>query len=402
MKKYKYVAININRKKFSGIFLAESEEHLRKQLSDQQLFLLSCKVVSDKSPNPFFSLTGKISIKELTSFCRQLSIMLNSSIEIVNCLEVLKNQPYTQYFKKILSMLYEDVKAGKLMSEAMEKHKKIFPDFFRNMVYVGEMSSSLEKILNNVADYYETEQKTRGKVKSAMVYPITLMIMMVGILAIMLVFVVPTFRNSLSQLNIEMPPLTQAIFVASDFFIENWKMIFLIMVGIWLVFKMYKKTKRGRYFTDMLKIKMPLFKKYQIASVTSKFSRGFGLLLASGMNMVECMEVIKKVLGNKFVEKKFEKAIEDVKKGVKLTTALEKMEIFPVMLIQMVSIGEKTASLEDVLIRSCDYFDEQLQITLNSLTSLLQPALMLVMGVLIGIIFVAVYSPLISIMENLA
>jgi len=328
--------------------------------------------------------------------------MLNSSIEIINCLEILRNQPFSQYFKKVLSMVYEDVKAGKLLSEAMEKHKKIFPDFFRNMVYVGEMSSSLEKILNNVADYYETEQKTRGKVKSAMVYPITLMVMMVGILAIMLVFVVPTFRSSLSQLDIEMPALTQAIFVASDFFTTNWKTIFLALVGLWLIFKIFKKTPRGRFLIDTIKIKMPLFKKYQIASVTSKFSRGFGLLLASGMNMVECMEVIKKVLGNRYVEKKFEKATEDVKKGVKLTTALEQMEIFPVMLIQMVSIGEKTASLEDVLNRSCDYFDEQLQITLNSLTSLMQPALMLIMGVLIGIIFIAVYSPLISIMENLA
>lgn len=402
MKKYKYTAININRKKFNGIFLADSEEHLRKQLSEQQLFLVSCKIVSDKSPNPFFSLTGKISIKELTSFCRQLSIMLNSSIEIVNCLEVLKNQSYSGYFKQVLKMIYEDVKAGKLLSEAMEKHKKIFPDFFRNMVYVGEMSSSLEKILNNVADYYETEQKTRGKVKSAMVYPITLMVMMVGILAIMLVFVVPTFRNSLSQLDIEMPALTLAIFNASDFFLENWKTIFLALIGVWLAIKLFKRTKSGRYFFDTLKIKMPFIKKYQIASVTSKFSRGFSLLLASGMNMVDCMEVIKKVLGNKFVEKKFEKAIEDVKKGVKLTKALETMEIFPVMLIQMVSVGEKTASLEDVLLRSCDYFDEQLQIALNSLTSLLQPALMLFMGVLIGVIFIAVYSPLISIMENLA
>lgn len=402
MKKYKYTAMNIERKKFSGIMLAESEQHLQQQLSDLQLFLVSCKVVADKTPNAFLTLTGKINTKEITSFCRQLAIMINSSIELIKCLEILKEQSFSSYFKKILAMIYEDVKAGKLLSQAMEKHKKIFPEFLRNMLYVGEMSSSLDKVLVNIADYYENEQKTKRKVKSALIYPITLVVMMVGIIAIMMVFVIPTFRESLAQMEVEMPALTLAIFNLSDWFLANWKTLILAIVAVWLVLKLVKKTKGGRYFFDMLKIKMPIIKKYQQSSVTSKFARGFGLLLSSGMKMVDSMEILQKVLGNKYVEKKFESAIEDVRKGVPLTKALEKMDVFPIMLIQMVAIGEKTASVDDVLLKSCDYFDQQREASLNSVTSMIQPLLMLVLGVVIGVMFIAVYSPLISIMDTLA
>lgn len=401
MKKFKYVAINIDRQKFSGIYFADNEEHLRELLSEQQLFLISCKAIKDKSPNPFFSLTGKISIKELTAFCRQLSIMISSSIELINAIEVLKGQPFTKYFKQVLEMVYEDMKSGKMLSEAMEKHKKVFPEFFRSMVYVGEMSSSLDKVLLNVASYYETESRTRAKLKSAMVYPITLMVMMVGILAIMMIFVVPTFKASLSELEIDMPLITMAIFNASDYVVENWKMIFLILIGVIVLFKLWAKSKSGRKVVDAVKMQLPLLRRYEVAKVTAKFSRGFGLLIASGMTIVDSMEVIERVLDNKFVQKKFRQAIEDVRKGESLKDALGAMKVFPIMLIQMISVGERTASMSEVLLRSCDYFDEEVQNALNGMMAMVQPILMLVMGVLIGIIFIGVYSPMISIMENI-
>ncbi|MGN1227357.1 MAG: type II secretion system F family protein, partial [Christensenellales bacterium] len=234
-----------------------------------------------------------------------------------------------------------------------------------------------------------------------MVYPITLMVMMVGILAIMMIFVVPTFRESLSQLDVEMPAITMTIFNISDFVVENWKLIFLAVVFVIFVIKLYSKTKSGRLVLDTIFMKIPLFKRYQVAKVTSKFSRGFGLLIASGMNIIDSMEVIERVLGNKFVEKRFRDAIEKVRKGVSLTDALSQMNVFPTMLIQMIAVGEKTASMSEVLLRSCDYFDNELEVSLNSITSLIQPALMLVMGVLIGVIFIAVYSPMIAVMEGI-
>ena len=402
MKKFKYTAFNLDRKKFTGVYFANNEEDLRAKLADQGLFLISCRAVADKSPNAFFSLTGKVKMKEITHFCRQLSIMINSSIELIGCLEILKEQSYSKFFKQVLEMVYEDVKSGQLLSQAMEKHKKIFPNFFRNMIYVGEMSSSLDKVLQNIADYYENESRTKSKVKSAMVYPIMLLVMTIGILALMMLMVVPTFKTSLGDMDIAMPAITMAIFNLSDFIIQNWMMIFLIAFGVIALTILFAKTKNGRYFFDMLGMKIGFIKRYKTAKVTSIFSRAFGMLLASGMHIVEAMEVVQKILGNKYVEKKFAVATEEVRKGVGLTKALEDMNIFPPMLIQMVAVGEKTASLDETLLRTCAYFDEELQNSLNAVTSLLQPILMLFMGVSIGIIFIAVYSPMLSIMQGIA
>ena len=402
MKKFKYTAFNLDRKKFTGVYFANNEEDLRAKLADQGLFLISCRAVADKSPNAFFSLTGKVKMKEITHFCRQLSIMINSSIELIGCLEILKEQSYSKFFKQVLEMVYEDVKSGQLLSQAMEKHKKIFPNFFRNMIYVGEMSSSLDKVLQNIADYYENESRTKSKVKSAMVYPIMLLVMTIGILALMMLMVVPTFKTSLGDMDIAMPAITMAIFNLSDFIMQNWMMIFLIAFGVIALTILFAKTKNGRYFFDMLGMKIGFIKRYKTAKVTSIFSRAFGMLLASGMHIVEAMEVVQKILGNKYVEKKFAAATEEVRKGVGLTKALEDMNIFPPMLIQMVAVGEKTASLDETLLRTCAYFDEELQNSLNAVTSMIQPILMLFMGVSIGIIFIAVYSPMLSIMQGIA
>ena len=402
MKKYKYRAFNLERKKFSGVYFANNEDDLRAKLADQGLFLISYRAVADKSPNAFFSLTGKVKMKEITHFCRQLSIMINSSIELIGCLEILKEQSFSKFFKQVLEMVYEDVKSGKLLSQAMEKHKKIFPNFFRNMIYVGEMSSSLEKVLQNIADYYENESRTKSKVKSAMVYPIMLLVMTLGILVLMMLVVVPTFKTSLGEMEIEMPGITMAIFNLSDFIMQNWMMIFLVFAGVVLLFILLGKTNNGRFFFDMLGMKIGVIKRYKTAKVTAIFSRAFGMLLSSGMHIVDAMEVVQKILGNKYVEKKFAAATEEVRKGVSLTNALENMNIFPPMLIQMIAVGERTASLDETLLRTCGYFDDELQNSLNALTSMIQPILMLFMGVSIGIIFIAVYSPMLSIMQGIA
>lgn len=401
MKKFKYTAYNLDRKKFTGYYFANDEEHLRLLLSQQQLFLLSYKVVSDKTPNAFFSVSGKIKMKEITHFCRQLAIMINASIELINCLESLKNQSYTKHFKQILEMIYEDVKSGKLLSSAMEKHKKVFPNFFRNMVYVGEMSSSLEKVLENIADYYENESRTKSKIKSAMIYPIVLAVMTLGILVLMMLVVVPTFKQSLGEMDVDMPALTTIIFNISDFVAQNWMYLFLGLVAVIVLLKLFAKTKAGRLMFDTISVKFPLTKRYQQAKATAVFARAFGMLLSSGMHIVEAMEVVQRILGNKYVEKKFEIATEQVRNGESLTKALENMHIFPPMLIQMITVGEKTASLDESLLRTCQYFEDELTNALSALTSLLQPVLMIIMGLSIGVIFLAVYSPMLSIMQKL-
>lgn len=401
MKKYKYTAVNVNRKKFKGTFLANDEEHLRSLLHEQKLFLVSSRAVKDKSPNLFFSLSGKVKMTEVSSFCRQFSIMLNSGISIINSLEILKGQSYTSYFKKILSIVYEDILTGVILSTALKKHPKVFPDFFSSMVYVGEMSGLLDTVLTNLADYYETDSQMKKQAKSAMVYPIVLLVMVIGILTLMLVFVVPTFRDSLSKIEIEMPKITMFVFNLSDFFVQNWIIVFLSIFVFVVFLKMVTKTKKGKYFFDTLKINMPIVKKAQISLITARFARGFGLLLSSGMDIVDAMDIMTKVIGNKNVEKRFKMAVDDVKRGMSLTMALKCYKLFPELLIQMIAVGERTGELDSVLLRSCDFFDAEVMRSYKLLTTFLQPIMLAIMGGTIGFIFIAIYSPMLAIMQNI-
>ncbi len=401
MKKFKYTAINADKKKFTGTFMAADEESLREQLILQKLYLVKAKAVSVKPPNSFFSVSGKVKVGELTTFCRQFSIMVSSGILAIDCLSVLKTQSYSGYFKKVLEEMHEDVKAGKLISEAMEKHKNAFPEFFRSMTYVGEMSGTLDKVLVSLADYYESDSKLKAKTKSAMVYPIMLLVMLVAVVMLMMVFVIPTFRESLASLDVEMPALTMTIFNFSEYLIANWMQIFLYVFVIFFLLFMFGKTKKGRYVYDTIKLKIPIIKNIQVNKASSKFARAFGLLIGSGMDIVEAMSIVSIVLGNKNIEKRFKVSAEAVTQGKTLTSALNEEKIFPDMLIQMISIGEKTDSIDEVLLKSCAFFDDLVERSLSRLTTILQPIMLLIMGLSVGVIFYAIYSPMLSIMTGL-
>lgn len=401
MQKFKYTAINFDKMKFTGTFFAENESALREELAKQRLYLVKAKVVSEASPSAFLTATGTISIKELTMFCRQFAIMINAGVSIIDCLEVLKDQSYTAFFKRILARVYEDVKSGLLLSEAMAKHKRVFPEYFRSMTYVGEIGGVLDKVMISVADYYETDHKIRSKVKSALAYPLTLLCLTVVVLAVLTMFVIPTFRESLAVLDVEMPKITLVMFGISEFFIKWWKEILLVVFVIAAAFVLVGKTKWGQYFYDTMKVKIPFLAKIQVATVTSRFARGFGLLVESGMDIVDALEVMADLMGNKNIERRFRMAVEDVKQGVRLALALDKYKIFPQLLIQMIAVGENTGAMDEVLLRSCGHFDDEVQNALNGATSMIQPVILVIMGGAIGTVFISIYAPILSIMQTL-
>lgn len=401
MQKFKYKAVNIKKKTFKGVYLAENEIELRNALSKQGLYLISCSIVSNKTPNAFFSVTGKVKTSEITHFCRQYSIMINAGISIVDCLQSLKEQSYSNLFKKVINLIYEDVLSGSLLSEAMKKHKKVFPEFFSSMVYVGEMSGSLDVVLTNLANYYETDSKMRTKAKSAMIYPITLILLLVAVIGVMMFLVIPIFQKNLTKMGVEMPMITQIIFNISNFFVDNFQFIFLVLVLIYVIYYVIGKTEKGKYLYDTIKIKLPLIGKVQTNLITARFARGFGILINGGIGLVESMEIIANVLGNKNVEKRFRMAIEDVRRGMSLTLALDSYNLFPQLLIQMVAVGEKSATIDEVLLKCCSYFDSQVESAYSALTAVLQPIMLLIMGVVIGVVFIGIYSPMISIMKTI-
>ena len=402
MRRYKYTAVNLEKQKIKGTFIAKDEKDLGEQLAKQGLFLLNAKPYSGDTPNAFFTLgTGKATIAELTNFSRQFSIMLNTHIPILDCLDILRHQHYSAYFKKVLDVVYDDVKSGLLLSDALDKHNKVFPHFFRSMVHIGEQSGKLDMVLVSMADYYEKDREVKRKVKSAMSYPIMLLCMAIGIIALMFALVIPKFKETLSQMDVEITGITKVVYDIYDFLVIYWGLIVSGIMILGIILFVFGLTEKGKYVYDVLKLKLPLIKKIQMNMITARFARGFGLLLSSGMDLSDALGAIEIVMGNRYMTKRFHEAAENVRHGVSITVAFDSYKLFPQMMIQMISIGERTATLDEVLLRSCAYFDSQVETSLNSITSKIQPVMLLVIGGIVGTLFIAVYAPLLSMMNGL-
>lgn len=399
--KFSYIAKNNNGKRIKGTYIAEDEQIVREELSKTNLFILSIKKVSSKSPSAFFSVSGRVSTKEITNFCKQFSVLITSGISIIDALLTLKEQQYSQLLKKTLNKVVDDLYSGMMLSEAFKKHPKVFPDFLSSMIYVGESSGKLPEILLSVSSYYTRTQKNNQKLKSALAYPIFLLIMMLGVTIAMMNFVIPNFVNTFMQMDIEMPFITMALFNISGFFNEYWKYLVLGILLLAIMIYFFAKSKTGKYFFDTLKAKLPVFKKITYAMFTSQLVESLGLLLSSGLDIVSCLENVRVIIKNKFFAKQFDKVIIDVKKGIPLSSAIEiEMDLGP-LVTQMISVGEKTGEMDKMLLQTVDYFDGQIESSLGLITTIIQPILLSIMGLFIAVLFVAIYAPILNMITAL-
>ena len=399
---YKYVALNAQKQKVKGKFIAENEKDLAAQLAKNNLYLVSSSVDKEGTPSAFFTWgTGKVSMKELTSFCRQFAIMLTAGIPVLWCLDNLKKQNYSHYFRSILEVVYDDVKSGAMLYAAFEKHAKVFPHFFRSMVHVGQASGRLSIVFESLADYYESDAKIKTKVKGALAYPLMLLGMTLVVVILMLSFVIPTFKNTMSMLDVEITGFTKKVYDLSDYLMANWRMLLVGVIVVVGVLYLIMRTERGKYCFDVIKVHLPFIGRVETELVTARFSRSFSILLSSGMTMAEALDSLDMVIGNRYLRKRFKNVSQEIRQGVSLTDAMRNFRYFPEMLIQMVSVGEKTAALGEVMTRTYKYFDERVETALNSVTAKIQPVMLLIMGVTVGSLFLAVYSPMLSIMTQL-
>lgn len=403
MQKYKYVALNMQKEKIHGTFIAKDEKDLAEQLAKQGLYLVSSKSYSGRTPSAFFTTgTGKVKLKEITTFCRQFSIMLNTHVTVLDSIGMLKSQNYSAFFRGILEVIYEDVKSGVVLSAALEKHAKVFPNFFCHMVYVGEQSGKLEAVFEALADYYERDAAIRRKVKSALSYPVMLLVMAFSIFAVMMFLIIPQFRKTLEKLEVENSGWTDAVYGISDFMVANWMYLLAAVIILVLIIFMVLRTEKGSYAFDYMKLKLPILKNIQLSTITARFARSFALLLSSGVDIARSMSAAEIVISNRYVKKRFAIASEKVKQGTSLTAAFEESKIFPPMMNKMIATGEATNALEEVLSRSCVFFDAQVESSLNSATAKIQPIMLVIIGVIVLALFLAVYSPMLAMMSGMS
>ena len=398
---YKYIAMNAQKQKVQGRFIAKDEKELAAELAKKNLYLVSSTQEKSGKASALSTASGKIQLKELTSLCRQFAIMVTAGIPLAGCLENLKKQPYSAYLKSLLNSVYEDVRSGSMLSAAFDKHAKAFPNFFRNMVHVGERSGRLSEVFESLADYYESDAKIKAKAKSALSYPLMLMMMTVAVVILMLVYVVPTFKDTMSKLEVEIEGFTKTVYDISDFITANWKVLLLGTLAVIGLMMIFMQTRLGKYAFDVFKVHCPFIGRVQIDLVTARFSRAFSILLSSGMTLADTLDTVWLILGNRYLQKRFRKVCKEVQQGTSLTKALENFHFFPTLLTQMVAVGEQTAALNEVMRRTYKFFDDQVERSLNNLTAKIQPVMLLIMGATIGTMFLAVYSPMLSIMTQL-
>lgn len=400
---FKYTAIDLQKTEYNGILLAEDEKELASLLSQQGLYLVSCSPYSGRTTRKRLpAIKSGARAGELATFCRQYSIMLYSGVSLLDGIKILKEQKFSWRFSNALQMVYTDVKGGMMLSEAFTKHENMFPQFFCAMIRVGEASGKLDTVMNSLAEHYEKDTSLRRKVKSALAYPAVLMAMTVAVIILMLVYVMPTFRSSLSSLGIEPTGVSKAVYDISDFLTVHWYKILLAIAAVAIAIYAFSRTGKGRLMLDRLYLSLPMVKGISSNLIAARFARAFGLLLSSGMNISDALENVIIVLGNRYAEAQFAKASTDVSHGALLANAIERhMPFLPAALLQMIAVGERSASLDETLLTACSFFDDTVDSRLNAAVTVIQPFIMLILGGVIAVMFIAAYSPMLTMMNGI-
>lgn len=397
---YVYKAKNASGKNVSGFITADNEAELRKILSNENLYLRSFRVKKEKKKSQFFTLSSsRVKQVEVITFCRQFAVMINAGVSIVDSIATLKEQS-SPALNRILTDVHSKMLVGRLLSEALGNYPKIFPTFFRNMIYIGELSGNLDSILLSLATYYEKDNKIKRKAKSSMVYPMFLLVLIIAVLGVLTIGVIPQFEDMLSQMGGDMPLITQIVLDVSRFVQTEIGMILISAISIFVLIRLYFATKNGKYVRDKIKLSIPLLKSLNIRLITARFARGFGVLVSSGLTIVDSMDIMASILDNKVVERKFRLAVDEIRRGKRIAYSLNLTNIFPRMLIEMIAVGESTGSLEDVLLKTADYFDDVVEQTIAKLTTMLEPMMIIIMAGLVGTVIVAILLPMVNIMGS--
>lgn len=396
---YKCKVINAFGQRQTVVREATDELSLKAQVRQDKIHMLSYKVVKEEKENEFFAVSSKVKFNEVITFLRQFAVMLKAGIPISDCLNNLHKQKFTVTFRNVLQTVYLDVESGVLLSEAFAKHPKVFPRFFVSMVGIGEVSGTLDKVMTNMADYYENDRKIKKKASSAMVYPTLLICMIFVVIVFLCLFVLPQFESTITQLGGEVPKITQIVMSFSTF-VQDY--IFILLPGLAIIvfaIVMFFKTKKGRYVKDVLMYNLPIVSKIEKNLITSRFSRAFVILLGSGMNMIDILENLRKMLGNEVFTRKFEYTIEEVKRGRRIASSIEATRLFPPMLTEMINIGEKSGNIEEVLESTGSYFDEQVENSIAKAVATIEPVAIVMLGAVVALVVLSVLVPMMSMMS---
>jgi type IV pilus assembly protein PilC len=344
-------------------------------------------------------LTNRITERELVVFVRQLSTMIDAGLPLVQCLDILQQQQEGRALKGILKQVKKDVEEGATFSDALKKHPKAFDGLFVNLVAAGEMGGILDIILNRLAEYIEKLAKLKKKVKGALTYPAIVVTIATLVMAVILIYVIPVFAQLFTDAGVNLPPLTLFVMAVSNFAIRYF---YWVIIGfgllIYIVHRV-RKTPKGRTVTDRLLLRLPVFGMLLRKVAVARFARTLGTMLASGVPILDALDIVAGSAGNAVIEQAIRESRAAIAEGRSVAEPLQETKVFPGMVTQMISVGEATGALDAMLGKIADFYDEEVDITVEALTSLLEPLLLVFLGVTIGGLLIAMYLPIFQIAD---
>ena len=348
------------------------------------------------------SKAARVRLQELVIFTRQLATMISAGIPLLESLEILSEQNDNQGFKSVLEDVVAEVRGGSDLSTALAQHPRVFEDIYVNMVRAGEVSGQIDEILIRLAEYLEATAKLRGQIISAMTYPVISLVLIIGIILFLLLVIVPKFQEIFRSMNVKLPWITQALLSTAEFLTNEWIIWVPGTIGAAVLLRAYTKTTVGRRHSDWLKLNAPVFGPLFKKVALSRFSRTFATLISSGVPILGALEIVASTSGNVLIEEVVLEASESVRQGETLATPLaEKPKLFPPMVTRMIAIGEKSGALEALLMKISEFYDQQVEQAVEQLTSLIEPIMICVMGILVGGMVLAIFLPIFELQKQL-
>lgn len=402
METFSYKAVDASGKDVKGAIEAESRDEAARKIKEQGFTPISIgkQGALDKDINFSFLGSKKIPARDMSVFCRQFASILKAGVSVINALEMLGEQTENKRLKEAIERTQSNVEKGESLSDSMRASEE-FPSILIDMIRAGEASGSLENSLTRMAIQFEKDAKLKGVVKKAMMYPIVLIFVMIGVIVVMLTFVIPSFMTMFEDLDSELPITTRMIVAMSDSVKGYWYVYLLVVIGIVVGVKLYGNTENGRHNLDKLKLKIPVFGLLQTKSACASFARTMSTLLQAGMPMIDALEISASTMKNVLYYEALEKVKSGVSLGLPLSNQLRATGLFPPMVVHMVGIGEETGNVEEMLTNSAVYYEEEVEVQTQTLTSLMEPIIIVLMALVVVMLILAIYQPMIQLYNTL-
>ena len=401
MASYSYTMLIKNGREKKGTMEAENEGKVKALIKEEGNIPISIAPQSILSKDINLTFGNSIKPRDLSVFCRQFVSILSAGVAIINALRMMSEQTENKDLSKAIKEVEINVEKGETLADAMRAQRKVFPSLLIHMVEAGEVSGNLEIAFNRMAVHFEKDANLKAQMKKAMIYPVVVGLVAVGVVFVMMLVVIPNFIGMFEDMNMELPFMTKLVVNMSNFFKSSWYFIIGLVLLSMIGFRIYKQSPTGKVVLGKLQLKIPLYGKLIIKSVSSRFARTLSTLVVDGIPMIEALDITSKTMGNEIVRQSLQDAKEDIAKGLPLSIPIKNAGIFPPMVCHMIKIGEETGNLESMLEKAADYYDEEVKIATESLMAAMEPLIIVVLSLVVGVLIMAIMQPMMSMYSGL-